>query len=366
VGRVAAGDFSTEINIQNEDEIGELLQELRNMIFKLRRSVDIAKEVADGNLKASVYKEIMDSKSELDIALRDMIERLRDIVSTIMSGAQNIAAASEQVSSGSQQLSQGAQEQASAAEEASSSMEQMSANIQQNTDNARQTEQIALKAAGDIKTSSAAVQDAVEVMGTITEKISIIGEIADKTNLLALNAAVEAARAGEHGRGFAVVASEVRKLAERSQAAAEQIDQLSAEGIQKAKKSGKQLQDVVPDIERNAELVQEISAASIEQNAGAEQVNTAVQQLSQVIQQNASASEEMASSSEELATQAEQLKATVAYFKLDDTSSMAFNKAVNKAKTHPAESKEPASSGHGGDPDFSLNKDAQDQEFEAF
>lgn len=369
IGRVAAGDFSTEVKIKNEDEIGDLLKELKNMISKLRRSVEIAKEVADGNLKTSVYKEINDSKSELDIALKDMIERLRDIVSNITSGAQNIASASEQVSSGSQQLSQGAQDQAASAEEASSSMEEMSANIQQNTDNARQTEQIALKAAQDIKVSSQSVQEAVDVINTITEKITIIGEIADKTNLLALNAAVEAARAGEHGRGFAVVASEVRKLAERSQSAADEIDELSAAGVTKAQSSGQQLQDVVPSIEKNAELVQEISAASIEQNSGSEQVNTAVQRLSEVIQQNASASEEMAASAEELSSQAEQLKATVSYFKLDDRAASVISSTNDT--THPRKTTSTAplvstgDSSSVGDTEFSLGQE-DDQNYESF
>jgi methyl-accepting chemotaxis protein len=196
-------------------------------------------------------------------------------------------------------------------------MEEMASNIGQNTDNAQQTEKIALQAAEDIREGSIAVNQTVDSMKTIAEKITIIGEIARQTNLLALNAAVEAARAGEHGKGFAVVAAEVRKLAERSQIAATEIDALSKSSVTIAEKSGKLLEGIVPNIQKTSKLVQEIAASSMEQNAGAEQVNGAIQQLSQVIQQNAAASEEMATSSEELSSQAEQLKDTISFFKID-------------------------------------------------
>ncbi|MGK6317822.1 methyl-accepting chemotaxis protein, partial [Neorhizobium sp. DT-125] len=215
------------------------------------------------------------------------------------------------------QLSQGATEQASSAEEASASMEQMAANIKQNADNAAQTEKIARQSSKDAETSGQAVGRAVTAMRTIAEKISIVQEIARQTDLLALNAAVEAARAGEHGKGFAVVASEVRKLAERSQAAAAEISALSGETVQVATEAGEMLNRLVPDIQKTAELVSEISAACREQDIGAAQINEAIQQLDKVTQQNAGASEEMSATSEELAAQAEELQASIAFFRID-------------------------------------------------
>lgn len=240
-----------------------------------------------------------------------ILGNIRRIVTTIMTGAGNVASGSQQLSSTSEQVSSGASEQAAAAEEASSSMEEMTSTIRQNTDNASQTQGIAGKVAKDALVGGEAVNQTVKAMREISEKISIIEEISRQTNMLALNAAIEAARAGEHGKGFAVVADAVRKLAERSQAAAAEISNLSSSSMEIAENAGTLLNKIVPEIQKTSDLVREINAASEEQSIGAEQINQALQQLESVIQQNASAAEEMASTSEELAAQAEQLQETI-------------------------------------------------------
>jgi methyl-accepting chemotaxis protein len=193
----------------------------------------------------------------------------------------------------------------------------MSSNIKQNADNAMQTEKIASKAAVDAKEGGDAVAQTVDAMKQIASKIAIIEEIARQTNLLALNAAIEAARASEHGRGFAVVASEVRKLAERSQRAAGEITALSSSSVKVAERAGELLRKILPDVVKTSELVQEISAASREQDSGAMQVNKAIQQLDQVIQQNAAGSEETSSTSDELASQATQLQKAISFFRVE-------------------------------------------------
>ena len=290
----------------------------------VKKGVALAEDVANGDLTIEVDETLLQQKDEigqLARSLQKMVEQLRDIIGDILSGADNIASASQEMSSTSQQMSQGASEQASSAEEVSSSMEEMVANVQQNTDNSMETEKIAIQAAAGIRKGSESTEIAVKSMRDIATKVSIIGDIAFQTNMLALNAAVEAARAGEHGKGFAVVAEEVRKLAERSQIAAEEIDILSESGVRVSEEASQQLSAIVPEIEKTSKLVQEIAASSMEQNSGAEQVNSAIQQLNQVIQQNAAASEEMASSSEELSSQAEQMKDVVSYFRIENTRS---------------------------------------------
>ncbi len=282
----------------------------------------VANRLAAGDLSIRMDQKITNDKS-IYAALKGMVEKLQEIVVTIQSASGNVASGSRQMSSTSEAMSQGATEQAAAAEEASSSMEQMAANIRQNADNALQTEKIAAKSAADARDGGQAVAETVTAMKQIADKISIIEEIARQTNLLALNAAIEAARAGEAGKGFAVVAAEVRKLAERSQHAAAEISDLSGSSVEIAEKAGQMLARMVPDIQKTAELVQEIAAASKEQDAGAEQVNKAIQQLDQIIQQNASASEEMASTAEELSSQAEQLQDTIAFFKLEESAAPA-------------------------------------------
>lgn len=247
-----------------------------------------------------------------------LVRGVTKAVVEVVGAAAKVASGSEEMSATAQQLSQGASEQASSAEETTSSMEEMTASVQQNADNAKQTDKIASKASEDARSGGEAVRSTVRAMKEVAEKISIIEEIARKTDLLALNAAVEAARAGEHGKGFAVVASEVRKLAERSQTAAAEISRLTGGGVQTADNAGQLLAKLVPDIQKTAELVREIAAANSEQGTGAAQVNRAIQQLDQVIQQNAAAAEEMASTSEDLSIQAGVLQSAIAYFNGDD------------------------------------------------
>ncbi|MFZ5764400.1 MAG: methyl-accepting chemotaxis protein [Thermodesulfobacteriota bacterium] len=310
--RIAQGDLLVEIVKRSDKD--ELMESLATMVGNLKEVAANARQVARGNLLVELKKR--SDNDELMEALSSMVEKLREVVMEVQGAADNVAAGSQQLSATAQHMSQGATEQAASAEEISSSMEEMAANIRQNTDNAMQTEKIAVKSATDAREGGKAVSETVGAMKQIASKISIIEEIARQTNLLALNAAIEAARAGEHGKGFAVVASEVRKLAERSQAAAGEISKLSTSSVAIAEQAGEMLGKMLPDIQRTAELVQEISAASREQDSGAEQINKAIQQLDQVIQQNAGAAEEMASTTEELSSQAEQLKSTIAFFTL--------------------------------------------------
>jgi methyl-accepting chemotaxis protein len=300
-------------------------------IEELKAAVE---KIASGDLDSHVEVTKHDEIGLLHSALKNMVEKLRNVLIDVKTTADNVASGSQQISSSASQLSEGTTQQAASAEEASSSVEEMNATIKQNADNAHQTEKIALKSALDAQESGKAVTETVSAMKEIASRISIIEEIARQTNLLALNAAIEAARAGEHGRGFAVVASEVRKLAERSQVAAGEISKLSTISVDVAEKAGTMLARLVPDIQKTAELVQEISAASKEQTTGADQINSSIQQLNQVIQQNAGAGEEMSSTAEELSSQAEQLQSTISFFKLAATAAApAMRRGAGERKT---------------------------------
>ncbi|ACD95451.1 MCP four helix bundle domain-containing protein [Trichlorobacter lovleyi] len=315
VDRISKGDMPKTITDNYNGDFNDIKNNLNVLIEATNSITANAKQVAQGNLMVELKKR--SENDDLMESLYNMVDKLKEIVREVQAAADGVATGGQQLSATAQSLSQGATEQAASAEEISSSMEEMSSSIKQNADNASQTEKISNKSASDAREGGKAVNETVAAMKEIATKISIIEEIARQTNLLALNAAIEAARAGEHGKGFAVVASEVRKLAERSQTAAGEISELSGRSVQVAEAAGQMLTAILPDIQRTAELVQEISASSKEQDAGADQINRAIQQLDQVIQQNASAAEEMASTTEELAGQAEQLKTTIAFFSLD-------------------------------------------------
>jgi len=392
--------------IDNRDIVGldnyarkELYANIDPVTSKIAELIDVQLAVAQSEYKRSnsIYVEARENSYMLILAgiafgliisfviikdITNIVAKLKELISFVRVASDNISAASAQMNSSSQQMSEGATEQAASAEEVSSSMEEIASSIQQNTDNALQTEKIAVKVAEDIIEGNKAVSHTVQSMKEIADRISIIGDIARQTNLLALNAAVEAARAGDYGRGFAVVASEVRKLAERSQIAALEINNLSKAGVIIAEKSGKLLEELVPEIQKTSKLVQEISLSSIEQNTGANEVNKALQQLNQVIQQNAATSEEMAASSEELASQAEQLKEVISFDIGSDIKSKIKTReipmnisrndgyssysGINKNRSPAGKSKLSNSKGYGG---IHLNmngKDILDDKYEKF
>jgi len=314
VKNISKGVIPSKIEDNYQGEFLDIKQSINQLIDAQNQIIEKANLAAKGDLTIELQKR--SENDELMIALDKMVKATANIVSEVRMAAYNIANATMQLSSGSQQISQGANEQASSAEELSSSMEEMASNIQQNSDNAQQTELIANQSSVNIETTSVNVLQVVKSMKNIAEKVGIISDIAFQTNILALNAAVEAARAGEHGRGFAVVAAEVRKLAERSHIAAGEINLITKTSVQTAEDAGNQLSNVVPDIRKTSTLVQEITAASLEQNSGALQINNAISQLNKVIQQNAAASEELATSAEELSSQGEQLLDMIAFFKI--------------------------------------------------
>jgi methyl-accepting chemotaxis protein len=349
---------------------------VRTITAALSRCVGYAESIASGDLNVSPDTGRKDELGRLQTAMSGMVGRLREVVAAVQDSASDVEDGGRELSDSSTALSQGATEQAASVEEVSSSMEEMTSNIHSNAENAKQTEEVATNAARDIEDGAKAVSDAVDSMESIAERITIIEEIARQTNLLALNAAIEAARAGEHGKGFAVVAAEVRKLAERSGNAAGEIVELSRTSTDTARKAGEMLERTVPEIRRTAELVQEISTASIEQSSGAEEVNKAIQELDKVIQQTASSSEEISATSDALLGKAQRLEDVISFFRIgrdkrERKQATARREQPAKAlpgaqkrsrpeKQKPSNSPKPKSSGSGAE----LNM--ADDEFERF
>ncbi len=341
VDAAVAGDLSQRIEVGGKQGFMKLLGEGINDLTGtseevIGETVRVIERIAQGDLTQTIDRDYQGSFMRLKDATNSAVRKLSETISEVRSAADALYGASGQVSATAQSLSQGASEQAASVEETSASIEQMSASINQNAENAKVTDGMASKASKEAGEGGDAVGQTVTAMKQIADKIGIIDDIAYQTNLLALNAAIEAARAGEHGKGFAVVATEVRKLAERSQGAAQEISELAADSVQMAERAGKLLVEIVPTVSKTCDLVQEIAAASQEQSSGVAQINTAMSQMNQVTQQSASASEELAATAEEMNGQAEQLKQIMAFFKIaEEALAMPQARAVTKEAPRP-------------------------------
>lgn len=343
-----------------------LAYSIRKPIRDIERAIN---KITEGHLDVALIDKWKNRKDEFGHIANNLIvmsSKLTEVIASINSISEELANVSNQLRDNASLVSQGANEQAASTEEVSSSMEQMLANIMQNVENAQQAEKMSLGAAHGIKEGVNSTHQSSNSMKDIAEKITIINDISFQTNILALNAAVEAARAGEYGKGFAVVAAEVRKLAERSKLAAEEIDSLTNQTVKVSKKAGEDLNSIAPEVTKTSHLVREIYAANQEQQEGANQINNAIQQLNAVTQQNASASEEMATSAEELTDRAENLRKSVSYFKIakNNSKSGIFSKSsqtnVKQKDTRKYSSQQTGIKLAG------MSKDKLDDDFESF
>jgi len=329
--------------------ISSLTRPLNNLVVQ-------TKKISEGDLTGNIEVINNDEFGALATSFNVMIEKLKDTINQVSESVNNVASGSKQLSSTAVQIAQGANEQAASAEEVAASIEEMVATIQQNSENARNAEIISLEAFKGINQVSEKSIKSLEATNTVSKKITIINDIAEKTDILAINAAIEAARAGEFGKGFAVVAAEIRKLAEISQKAAFEINEITAQNSKITEEAGILMKSVIPNIQKTSELVQVISAATVEQNANAQQISQAIDQLSQVVQQNSAASEEMSTASEQLDSQAEMLKDAIQFFNLGN--------ANIYAETH--KKKEKLSKKSKTDTKSKLNIDNSDSDYEKF